>query len=350
MARTARTRRLTAAVGTVVATVALAGGSVATASAARADDAPYTFAVIGDIPYGDPALAAFPANVAQINADRRVRFVAHLGDIKSGSSVCSDAYFATVRSGFDAFARPLVYTPGDNEWTDCHRPNNGAYNPLERLAKIREVFVPVPGRTLGRTSMKVRSQARAGVPENVSFERADVAFAAVHVVGSNNGLLPWTGSTTATPEQLAEEKARTAAGIALVKETFRRARAERDQAVVLMMQADMFDRTTPQVDLAFGAFRPVVQTIAAEALKYGKPVYLLNGDSHVFTDDNPLDGTTASPIGLATTWTAFYGVPPVPNLSRVTVDGSNNATNYLRVTIDEDAPEPLSWVKVPFTG
>lgn len=350
MARTARSRRLGTAAGAVLATAALACGSVATASAARADDGPYTFAVIGDIPYGDAALAAFPANVAQISADRRVRFVAHLGDIKSGSSLCSDAYFATIRSDFDAFTKPLVYTPGDNEWTDCHRPNNGGYDPLERLAKVREVFVPAPGRTLGRTTMKVRSQARAGVPENVAFERADVAFAAVHIVGSNNSLLPWTGRTAPTAEQVAEEKARTAAGIALVEETFRRARKEGDQAVVLMMQADMFDPTTPQVDLAFGAFRPVVQTIAAEALRYGRPVYLLNGDSHVFTDDNPLDGTKASPIGLATTWTAFYGVPAVPNLHRVTVDGSGNATDYLRVTVDEDAAEPLSWVRVPFTG
>jgi len=39
---------------------------------------------------------------------------------------------------------------GDNEWTDCHRPNNGGYNPLERLAKVRATFFPSPGRTLGQ--------------------------------------------------------------------------------------------------------------------------------------------------------------------------------------------------------
>ena len=45
--------------------------------------------------------------------------VAHLGDIKSGSTLCNDEYFAFVRSQFDRFADPLVYTPGDDEWTDC---------------------------------------------------------------------------------------------------------------------------------------------------------------------------------------------------------------------------------------
>jgi len=57
----------------------------------------YTFAVIGDIPYGDAAIARFPANVAQINADPAVQWVDHLGDIKNGSSVCSDAYFQLIK-------------------------------------------------------------------------------------------------------------------------------------------------------------------------------------------------------------------------------------------------------------
>ena len=43
----------------------------------------------------------------------------------------------------------VVLTPGDNEWTDCHRVAAGEYQPLERLAKLREVFYPVPGMTIG---------------------------------------------------------------------------------------------------------------------------------------------------------------------------------------------------------
>jgi hypothetical protein len=100
--------------------------------------------VIGDIPYGDAQIAQLPGRIDQINADRQVQLVDHLGDIKSGSSLCTDEYFAMIRTQFDRFTDPLVYTPGDNEWTDCHRPNNGSYNPLERLAKVRQVFFPNP--------------------------------------------------------------------------------------------------------------------------------------------------------------------------------------------------------------
>jgi hypothetical protein len=165
--------------------------SVAGAAAYSAQHrAGYTFAVIGDIPYGDAQIANFPNVVAQINADSALRWVDHLGDIKSGSSLCSDSYFASIKHDFDRFQDPLVYTVGDNEWTDCHRPKNGSYNPLERLAAIRTLFFPRPGHTLGRHSARVNSQADQGIPEDVRWQRADVAFAALHIVGSNNSLAP----------------------------------------------------------------------------------------------------------------------------------------------------------------
>jgi hypothetical protein len=90
----------------------------------------YTFAVIGDVPYGDPAQAHFPAFVAGINADPDVQMVTHLGDIKSGSTTCDDQRFATVRKDFDGLEDPLVYTPGDNEWTDCHRTRRTSGTPV----------------------------------------------------------------------------------------------------------------------------------------------------------------------------------------------------------------------------
>src|SRR5918997_3854926 len=186
----------------------------------------YTFAVIGDLPYGDPAAAAFPGVVDRINADRDLELIAHLGDIKSGSTVCSDEYFSFVRGQFDRFTEPLIYTPGDNEWTDCHRPTNGPYNPLERLDTIRETFFDRPGRTLGEESVRIQSQQRYGYPENVQWSQAGVTFAAVNVVGSNNGMAPWTGNTAPTPEQTAEVLGRTAASIESIHDAFDRARSK----------------------------------------------------------------------------------------------------------------------------
>jgi Calcineurin-like phosphoesterase len=160
---------------TTMASVVAVGALTTTASAqpTEANDhkPAFTFAVIGDIPYGDAQIARFPKVIDQINADPTVQLVDHLGDIKSGSSTCANEYFAMIKADFDRFVDPLVYTPGDNEWTDCHRPNNGSYNPLERLAKVREVFFPCPDKTLGHNSVRVWSQADQGFVENVSYSR-----------------------------------------------------------------------------------------------------------------------------------------------------------------------------------
>ncbi|GHK01030.1 metallophosphoesterase [Streptomyces sp. NPDC003753] len=308
------------------------------------DDKPFTFAVFGDMPYGDAEIADFPHVVSQINADPDVSFVTHLGDIKNGSTVCSDAYFQMIKSDFDQFKDPLVYTVGDNEWTDCHRPNNGSYNPLERLAKIRQVFFPRPGRTLGQDSVPVTSQADEGVPEDVRYTRAGVAFAAVHVVGSNNSMAPWTGNTQPTPEQAAEVLARTASVTESIHDTFASARRHHDRAVTLMMQADMFDPTVSDPSYAdYYAFQPIVAAIARESAAFDGPVYLFNGDSHLYNSDQPL--AAGSP------WLSFYHLTTaVPNLHRVTVDGSNNAKDYLKVTVQPHNPQVLKWTRVPLAG
>jgi hypothetical protein len=329
-----------AALAATVVAAAVSTTALTVPASASGDDS-YTFAVIGDIPYGPTRIADFPAAVAQINADPAVQWVNHLGDIKDGSSVCSDEYFQLIKTDFDQFQDPLVYTIGDNEWTDCHRANNGGYHPLERLAKVRQVFFPRPGRTLGRNSVPVQSQADLGIPENVRWHRANVGFAAVHVVGSNDSLAPWTGQTAPTPEQTAEVLNRTAAAIQEIHDAFADARHDHQKAVVLLLQADMFDPTVANPSFAaYYGFAPIVAAIARESAAYRGPVYLFNGDSHVFNSDRPL--AAGSP------WLSFYGVgQPAPNLTRITVDGADNADNYLRVTVNGRGPQVLTWTKVP---
>src|SRR3979411_3322360 len=160
--------------------------------------APITLAVIGDTPYGAAKMAEFPSLVARINGDPRVAMVLHVGDIKAGkASPCTDAYFASVRALFDTFQDPLVYTPGDNEWTDCHvaGKNNGLFTPTERLQAVRALFFPVPGRTLGLHAERVLSQAsdrrNSAYVENTLWTKARVVFAALNITGSNNDGVSW---------------------------------------------------------------------------------------------------------------------------------------------------------------
>ena len=297
-----------------------------------------TLAVIGDIPYGPDLIAEFPADVARINADPDVDRVIHLGDIKDGSSHCDTSYFEARLADFGGFADPLVYTPGDNEWTDCHRANNGGYLPTERLATIRSMFFPQPGATLGQDRAEVRFQSRA-FPENVSWRSAGVQFGTVHVVGSNDDQAPWfadrrNAAAALVPETPAEAAlqgreytGREAAALEWIDAIFDDAERHDAPGVVLGMQADMWDGTAAN-QTAFAAIKAV---LADRAARFGKPVLLLEGDSHLLKIDTP------------------PGQPA--NLTRVVVEGSTNVPHeWLRLTVDPASPQVFSCQSVVFVS
>ena len=270
-----------------------------------------TLAIIGDTPYGDEQEAAFPRLVDDIDGDPRVGAVVHLGDIKNGSSTCDDERLLRLRALFDTFDDPFLSTPGDNEWTDCHRPAAGGYVPTERLARLRELFHP-------ETQLPVVTQ-RAPFVENQRWSDAGVVHALVHVVGSDNGLAPWfDGAETPAQrqERLDEVAAREAAALEWIDRTFRTAQRERARGVVIGMQADTFAGST--------AFDRINGRLEERAREFGRPVLLLQGDTHAYKTDRPLSGA--------------------PNLVRVVVEGET-ASEWLRLTIDPRTRAVFSWTR-----
>ncbi len=316
-------RQLTAALVTV-AVLAVAAGPAHAGGPGAASAKTLTLAVIGDTPYGAEQLAQFPALVADINADPRVDLALHVGDIKSGSTLCSDAYFQTIASSFETFKDPLVYTPGDNEWTDCHRPTNGGYDPLERLAALRETFFAEPGTTLGGRNKRVLAQPR--YPENQLWLQSRVAFSAVHVVGSQNNLAPWTDETAAQRDRrVAEAEDRIAAALRWIDVTFALAEVRGAAGVVVAMQADTFvadNETAP-------GYAAIVDRLQRRAAQFARPVLLLQGDTHEYLVDTPLAGA--------------------PNVTRVVVQGET-AGEWLRVSANPRDARVFSWQRVALTA
>jgi glycerophosphoryl diester phosphodiesterase len=292
--------------GLVLAGVVLAAALCASPAAAKHER---TLAIIGDTPYGDEQEAAFPRLVADVNGDPRVRTVVHLGDIKNGSSTCDDARLERLRDLFGTFDDPFLYTPGDNEWTDCHRPAAGGYVPTERLARLRGLFYP-------ERELPVRTQ-RAPFVENQRWVDADVVFALVHVVGSDNGRAPWfDGAETPAQreERLTEVEAREAAALEWIDRAFEAADREHARGVVVGMQADTFAGST--------AFDRINARLEQRAREFRRPVLLLQGDTHSYKTDRPLG----------------------PNLTRVVVEGET-ASEWLRLTIDPRSREVFSWTR-----
>jgi hypothetical protein len=350
----------------LVAAFALCAGAAASAHEDESGASPLTLAVIGDWPYSQTLLTNAHLLINSVDADRDVSLVMHVGDIHSGSMACTSAGIrppiATSDPGwnqgifylFQQFQHPFVYLPGDNEWSDCHKSkqfSSGA--PLKELASVRELFFSRPGVTLGQHVRKVWSQAQHFDPawpedaqfvENVMWIDSRVLFATFNVPGgSNNDTTPWSGSFADPAAQAEEVAQRSAADLRWLTRAFEAARNLRAKAVVIALQADLWD---PEAIAPGGAgldqYAPFVQALAANALQFKRPVLLLNGDTHLFLSDQPLADPTSATGKI-------YSTPAVPNLTRVVVQGSTNSpAEWLKLSIDTRKPQPFSWINVPY--
>ncbi len=215
------------------------------------------------------------------------------------------------------------------EGADCHKSkekSSGA--PLQELASVRSLFFAKPGRSLGGVEKPLTSQAQLLDPahpadaqfvENVLWEDSHVVFVTLNMLGSNNDTLPWTGNFIDPAAQAKEVAERTDADIRWLQAAFARAQARHAKAVVIGLQADIWDpaAVAPGAEGLY-AYTPFVRKLAALSTQFRKPVLLLNGDSHGYGAGRPL----ADPLGATG---KIHGTAPVPNLLRITVQGSTKA-------------------------
>ena len=281
----------------------------------------FAFVAIGDLPYypGGGRDAHYRRLVDAVNA-ARPDFVIHVGDFKSGSSPCSDERFATERDRMNSFEGALIYTPGDNEWTDCHRANNGEYDPEERLAMLRAMFF-ADDRSLGRQPIDLLRQpsvdSGSPTPENAFWWHNGIAFATVHVVGSKNN-----------SDDASEFAERDAANTAWIGRAFANATTARSLAIALALHADIFES-----DGRRGAYRATLGAIRDGARAFGRPVLMIHGDSHRLIIDQPL-------MDLA---------PDLDNVTRLQVFGDAEV-HAVRVIVDPAAPGVFAFQPILVPG
>jgi hypothetical protein len=373
-------------------------GCKAPSAAAAPDECPVGSPWVPDSPNGpnpgDPRqIEATPAFIQAINHDKKVELVMFVGDTHSGAGYCTLAANQTVLDLWSEFRDPLVYTPGDNEWTDCQKAKEGggvknsageyvayaAGHPVANLALVRSMFFPKAGETLGSHEKHVTSQAQAYDPahpadaeyvENVMWEQSKVLFVTVNIPGgSNNDDDLWNAAAfgaVKSASQIQEVAQRTAADLRWLDAAFARAAAQGAKAVVIMEQSDMWDLDGTGPSLAHIAnYEPFIAKIAALTRSFAKPVLLLDGDSHHYRSDNPL--TDNAPCVLETGVGTQVGACPednydshpyypegLPNFHRLTVHGSTFPLEYTRLTVNPRANNattassfgPFTWERV----
>jgi len=237
-------------------------------------------------------------------------FSIHVGDFK-GSGACSDELFRKRLAEFNSFAAPLIYTPGDNEWTDCRRRHMGSGDPLDALARLRKTFF-TEARSLGEakidTAMQLACEAPppsgcgCAFPENRQWVHGRVVFVTLNVPGSDNNV----GHDAASD---AEARCRDAANAQWLDRAAALAAGAGMRALVIAIQANVWDSKKPVYD----GLRRQVESLYG---RLGKPILFIHGDTHLYRVDYPF----AVPIRRLET----YGSPFV---------------GWVRVTVDPSKPE-----------
>jgi hypothetical protein len=282
----------------------------------------FEFVALGDLPYGAPTVAYAPYRslIAQINRESPA-FSIHVGDFKSGSTPCSNEEFQAQLGHFSMFEKALVYTPGDNEWTDCHRSNNGAHDPLERLGKLRQMFFQ-GGQSLGQQPLTLTRQPsvhaqHVAYVENAMWVHEGVVFVSLHIVGSNNNF------EARQPQAVQEFFNRDAANVAWIEHAFAQAKALQAKAVVFAFQADVFESKSRWEDFpAHSGFRRSVgETLLPMAAQSNLPVLVIHGDSHEFKFDQAFQ----------------WQKKPLPSVYRLVVPGAQDVRAVM-VSVDTMRP------------
>jgi hypothetical protein len=293
----------------------------------------FTFGLIGDLGYF-PQHEPWVDNVfVDLNKDPSLSFVAHVGDLSRPIFACTDEMVARRLSQFNASIHPLIYTPGDNEWTDCHdKQGVKGGSPQDRLARLRSVFF-ADDQSLGKKKMVLVRQSQssdalfAKYRENARWEIAGVTFITIHAVGSNNGL----GRTPEADEEYAE---RNKANLAWLREGFEHAKRNNRRAVMIITQANIFPAYPPSApERNPSGFSEIRESVDKETRAFGKPVVLVHGDTHYFRIDNPLHQRPKQ---------GTPGEPAIGNFLRVETFGTPNH-HWLHVTVEPNNPNVFTF-------
>ena len=312
-------RRLVVLLALLLISFVLVDGAEAKKNATPPPPPRFSFVAMGCLPYGQEKYPAYERLLAEINRHAPA-FTVHCGDTKGGSEPPSDGHLRQVKAWFDSLEGPLMYSPGDNEWTDVIRENNGRQDPLVWLAKIRKLYF-AEERSLGKQPLPLITQRRdpafAKFVENARWSCDGVVFATVHVVGSNNNCQPEIAGA------MEEFRERDQANAVWIKAVFAEARATQAPAVAFFFQAEPFASLARTGGRESG-FTLFLETMETEAKAFAKPVLLVHADEHRYRLERGMkfrrDGE------------------PLANVTRLGTFGDQDVHAVL-VTVDPAAPQ-----------
>ena len=241
------------------------------------------------MPYSDKELLMLSQpNGSIYNAIRRKKpaVLIHYGDLKSAGESCTDKLLLARRELlFNLNPYKIVYTPGDNGWTDCDKNTvQIKFDELERLHFIREHFYRGEGEKLTRDLKGIIRQEN--FIENAMWTIDQLKLATLHVPGTNNGREHIYESDI--EDALDEADRRDSYNELWLNKLFSEAKSA--SAVVIIFQADIYHvksttpdlECTPNLRVDCDGFKRIREQIKDKAMLYKKPVLVIHGDTNAY--------------------------------------------------------------------
>jgi len=122
----------------------------------------------------------------QLINETKPSVVMHLGDLKAGGISCTDELLSEHKTLLaQIYPGKMIYTPGDNDWTDCDRASlSQSFDELERLDYLIPLMFNTPP-LLDKQLSSINSQTEQ--IENKLWINDRLAISTIHLVGTSNG-------------------------------------------------------------------------------------------------------------------------------------------------------------------
>jgi len=246
-----------------------------------------TIVVLGDTPYSskEKEMLQGPDGILYRLVNKaNPSVVMHLGDFKSGGKSCTDAILQEHKALLaQIYPGKVIYTPGDNDWTDCDRFTLlHSYDELERLDFLIKLMYQTPP-LLDEQLISIETQAAQ--VENKLWINDRLAISTIHLVGTSNGRAQISKSNK--EQALKKVDYRDKMNLAWLKEI--EAKAADYDALIIGFQADIYQQSVVKSGLcdpinlktcdAFTAYRQAFKDLAK---RINKPVLVSHGDTGDF--------------------------------------------------------------------
>ena len=244
---------------------------------------PISFIVMGDMPYTAEDKITLKKLSTMIPA-LKPSVLVHYGDLKSGGESCTDELLKSRRDQIYAFLPGhAVYTPGDNEWTDCDRKYlTQSFDELERLEYLRKIFYKDKALDLSEDIPQLSRQKEQ--LENSMWKIDHLFMGTLHIVGTNNGRVNILKSDV--NQTLDEVDRRDNLNRIWLKKLFEKAKDA--EGLVVIFHADIYrfkgdaPACTKENRLRCNPYKNIRDDIESMALQYKKPVLVVHGDTNAY--------------------------------------------------------------------